>query len=423
MTASAVAAATQLPRIHIIGTGNVGCLVAHSLRTLRQPPPIVLIFHRQDVKTTFRRRGNRIRVERDRVASIVSGFEWQVMDALEYWMPQYLSPIRSLIVATKAHQAVPALQKIKDRLSPDSTIMLLQNGMGVLDEINRSVFPDPAKRPNVVLGINSHGAHTSRPFSVVHAGYGKIDLGVVPRTPSPPSSERSFKGATGDTTKDTPTPSSADTDSSAETTTGDVYSNNNLLNSPPDLETLPESTRELIQVLLSCYDLSFGLVSYPEILAIQLEKLAVNAVINSLTVMFNCYNGQLLYNHSISRMIRLTLFEISKVIAAMPELDNIPSREIRFSPERLERVVIGIAKRTAVNVSSMLQDVRAGKQTEVEYINGYVVNKGAELGIPCSVNFMLKEMVKGKLEMIGARLREDLPLDPSYTRAPYPDLL
>ncbi|KAK6354924.1 hypothetical protein TWF696_004053 [Orbilia brochopaga] len=414
-SAAAVAAAQGLPRIHIIGTGNVGCLVAHSLRTLRNPPPITLIFHRQDVKNTFRRRGNRIRVERDRVASIVTGFEWQVMDSLEYWMPQRMHPIRSLIVTTKAHQAVPALEKIKDRLNRDSTIMLMQNGMGVLDEINTRVFPNPEERPNVVLAINSHGVHSSRPFSIVHAGYGKIDMGVVPRTLSPPKPRESKDATTSLTTH----PAITTTPTSTTTTTSPLPST--LLQDPPDPATLPETTRELIETLISCYDLSYGLVSYPEILAVQLEKLAVNAVINPLSVMFNCYNGQLLYNYHISRMMRLTLFEISKVIAAMPELDGIPSREIRFSPERLERVVIGIAKRTAVNISSMLQDVRAGKPTEVEYINGYVVNKGAELGIPCAVNFMLKEMVKGKLQMIGSKMREDLPLDPSHVRAPYPE--
>ncbi|RVD88594.1 uncharacterized protein DFL_002772 [Arthrobotrys flagrans] len=121
-------------------------------------------------------------------------------------------------------------------------------------------------------------------------------------------------------------------------------------------------------------------------------------------------------------MLRLILFEVAKVIAAMPELDNIPSRDIRFSPERLERVVIGTAKKTSVNISSMLQDVRSGKNTEVEYISGYIVKKGAELGIPCAVNFMLREMVKAKLEMVGAKIRADLPLE-DLDRVPYKETL
>ncbi|KAF3917751.1 hypothetical protein ABW20_dc0101771 [Dactylellina cionopaga] len=365
---------TQLPRIYILGTGNVGCLVAHSLRSIPSPPAVTLLIHHLNTRQIFRKTGYRIRVERNRVASVVSGFNYEVTDRsiFESWAAGAANPIHNLIVTTKAHQTVPAIGSVRDRLDRNSTIMLLQNGMGILEEINKSLFPNPHERPNIVIGINSHGAHTTRPFSVIHAGYGKIDLSVVPR-------EAPLPGQT-------------------------------LPMTPPELSTLPESTRELLEILLRSYDLSYALTSYPDILAVQLEKLAVNSVINPLSVMFNCYNGQLLYNFPISRMIRLILFEVAKVIAAMPELDNIPSREIRFSPERLERVVIGVAKKTAVNISSMLQDVRRGNPTEIEYINGYIVKKGADLGIPCAVNFMLREMVKGKLEMLGPKLEADVPL-------------
>ncbi|KAF3135522.1 hypothetical protein TWF569_009865 [Orbilia oligospora] len=375
-----------LPRIHILGSGNIGCLVAHSLRSLANPPPVTLLLHKAEVQQAFRKCSNRIRVERNRIASLVGGFQHEVTDRamFETWASASAKPIQNLIVTTKAHQTIPALESIRDRLSPESTIMLLQNGMGVLEEVNSTIFPDAKTRPNMVIGITSHGAHTIRPFNVIHAGYGKIDMSVVPREPLPK---------------------------------GESYSI-----ATPTILSFPQETRPFIETLLECHDLSYGITSYPEILAVQLEKLAVNAVINPLSVMFNCYNGQLVYNFPVSRMLRLILFEVAKVIAAMPELDNIPSRDIRFSPERLERVVIGTAKKTSVNISSMLQDVRSGKNTEVEYINGYLVKKGAELGIPCAVNFMLREMVKAKLEMVGAKIRADLPLE-DIGRVPYKEML
>ncbi|EPS41561.1 hypothetical protein H072_4585 [Dactylellina haptotyla CBS 200.50] len=369
------AAPLRLPRIHILGNGNVGNLLAHSLRSQRNPPPVTLLLHNLHIQQRFRACGHRIRVERNRIASVVTGFEYEVTDRamFEAWAASAARPISRLIVATKAHQTRVALESIKDRLNADSTVMLVQNGMGALEDIKTHLWPNEEDRPNIVIGINSHGAHTIRPFSVIHAGFGKIDLSVVPREPPPQ---------------------------------GQPYPN-----IPPTLDSLPPTTRELLNILLECHDLGYSLTSYPDIIAAQLEKLAVNAVINPLSVMFNCYNGQLLYNFPISRMFRLIIFEISKVIAAMPELDNLVDREIRFSPERLEKVVVGVAKKTATNISSMLQDVRAGKPTEVEYINGYVVRKGADLGIPCAVNFMLREMVKGKLDMIGPKVEGDLPVD------------
>ena len=44
--------------------------------------------------------------------------------------------------------------------------------------------------------------------------------------------------------------------------------------------------------------------------------------------------------------------------------------------------------------SSTAQDLARGKPTEIDYLNGYVVRRGAELGIPTPSNFALQTMVK-----------------------------
>jgi 2-dehydropantoate 2-reductase len=41
---------TSVPRrIHILGTGSIGKLVAHSLRGIANPPPITLLLHRKNL--------------------------------------------------------------------------------------------------------------------------------------------------------------------------------------------------------------------------------------------------------------------------------------------------------------------------------------------------------------------------------------
>jgi len=42
----------------------------------------------------------------------------------------------------------------------------------------------------------------------------------------------------------------------------------------------------------------------------------------------------------------------------------------------------------------MLQDVKAGRRTEIDYINGYVVKRGKEQGVKCPMNEQLIDMVK-----------------------------
>ena len=64
--------------------------------------------------------------------------------------------------------------------------------------------------------------------------------------------------------------------------------------------------------------------------------------------------------------------------------------------QNLERHVRRIAELTASNTSSMLQDVRAGRETEIDYINGYIVDRGTQLGIECPHNRRVIQMVKEK---------------------------
>ena len=45
-------------------------------------------------------------------------------------------------------------------------------------------------------------------------------------------------------------------------------------------------------------------------------------------------------------------------------------------------------------MSSTAQDLARGKPSEIDFLNGYVVRKGAELGIPTPTNHALQVMAK-----------------------------
>ena len=272
-------------------------------------------------------------------------------------------PIYSLIVSVKAPETAKALQSVAHRLTRHSTILFLQNGIGMVEEVNKKVFPDEETRPNYVVGVISHGVYSRGPFSVVHAGMGTTAIGLLPRRP-------------GQLQTDGFTPSAG--------------------------YLLRTMTRTPV----------LAAVSFPptDLLQLQLEKLAVNAIINPLTVMFNCRNGEILHNASISRVMRLLLAEISLVIRSLPELQNVPNVKMRFAPDRLEAQVVSIAARTAGNLSSMQQDAQAGKVTEIDYITGYIVRRGEELGIKCVMNYMLLHMVNGKSFTVKKHDADLLPM-------------
>ncbi len=68
----------------------------------------------------------------------------------------------------------------------------------------------------------------------------------------------------------------------------------------------------------------------------------------------------------------------------------------------MAEIVYDVARKTAKNTSSMLQDVQASRQTEIDYINGYIVRRAAELGIDCDSNERVIEMVK-KVQVIDEK--------------------
>jgi len=95
----------------------------------------------------------------------------------------------------------------------------------------------------------------------------------------------------------------------------------------------------------------------------QWRKLTVNAVINPLTAIYRCKNGELL---TIPEAVAQMQF-----IAA--QCDRIAGRIFPHWPnDTLERAV-QVARATADNTSSMLADVLAGRTTEFEFINGYLI--------------------------------------------------
>jgi len=334
----------QLPlskRIYVIGIGNLGKLFAHALATGPSPPPITLLLHRPTLHEEWVREGRTIEIIHNGVSQKGGVFEVEPIDCA--------GTIYHLIVATKAQHTVKAIQSIKHRLLPSSTLLFLQNGMGTIDEVNEKVFQRLPERPNYLIGITSHGVYSNGPFSSVLAGRATATIGSV---------------------------------ASSQT-------NGTVLDSPST-----ERYNYLLHQVQQPELLNVKQVSHDQILQLQLEKLVMNAAINPLTVIFDCKNGELFKIEAATQYMEKLLAEASQVICSLPELAGCPEVKERFSTTRLKQIVLDIANVTARNTSSMRQDVQAGKKTEVDYINGYIVKKGKEFGVRCPINEGLVQQVR-----------------------------
>jgi 2-dehydropantoate 2-reductase len=418
-------------RIHIMGIGNVGSFIAHALRGLPNAPPVTLIFARWEKLNEWKASPQRLSLITDDDVEVRDGYDAEIAipriryhkkevglnsasavvaegaageGATQILSGESAEPISSLIVCSKAPFVLQALSSVKHRLHKNSVILFLQNGMGTVEEVTRDIFPDPATRPYYMLGINSHGLNnaSNERFTTTHAGFGAISLGILPHerdrkseSPYEPITRFASKQDSGPTPASKPSnPAELNPNYPAPSSASTKWTPNQ---------------RYLLRTLLRTPVLSAAAFSPPDLLQLQLEKLAVNCIVNPLTVLLDARNGALLYNYALTRTMRLLLAEISLVVRSLPELQYIPNVSQRFDPGRLETVVVGVANKTKDNISSMLADARAGKITEIEYINGWIVQRGEELGIRCLTNYMLMQMVKGKATMIAREAGEGVP--------------
>ena len=118
------------------------------------------------------------------------------------------------------------------------------------------------------------------------------------------------------------------------------------------------------------------------------QKLVINAAINPLTAIHARKNGQLLTSCAVRATMKKIVTEARLVAGA---------RGVELEPDLVEQVFT-VCRRTRNNVSSMLQDIRRGRPTEINAINGFLVREGERLGIPTPVN---REMVRAVEELAG----------------------
>lgn len=63
-------------------------------------------------------------------------------------------------------------------------------------------------------------------------------------------------------------------------------------------------------------------------------------------------------------------------------------------PGDVQAAVAGIARTMPTQYSSTAQDLMRGRPTEIDHLNGYVVRRGAALGVPTPANRVLHTLVK-----------------------------
>ena len=125
-------------------------------------------------------------------------------------------------------------------------------------------------------------------------------------------------------------------------------------------------------------------------------KLAVSAAINPLTALLRVPNGALLESPWTRKLLRGAADEVAAVAGA---------RGIRLLFDDAGAQAEQVACQTAPNLSSMLQDLLRGAESEIEAINGAVVRAAEASDVDVPANRLLYALVRALDETTQARVR------------------
>jgi 2-dehydropantoate 2-reductase len=427
-------------RFHVLGIGPIGSLVAFHLRRVLPPAlPVSLI-----VKTKSRARdlrtGGGIAIEHGGVPITQGGFDVEIFDPLEEvvfdlvynkhgemrlptgaartWrrdgelgsaesMDVIQKPIDSLIVCTKAQSTLGVFRRIRQRLTSKSTIVLLQNGMGVYDSLVSDMFRNPLERPQFILATTTHAARSKTHgsmFHTLHTGTGDLAFGIVPD----PARERDFERSKWDQVA----PSHE-----RVLKLDDIAPNAHEAASRDRCASL----RETIAALSNLTQLNPKWEPMSDLQVRLKRKLVINACINPMTAITQSSNGALFGNGPARHIARKVCDEAAAVFAQEATSDaaadasdagldatlggsphKVPKAPMGLRSNELQAEVFRVARRSASNYSSMLVDMWKGRNTEIEYLNGYLHRLGLKYGVPTPSNDLLYDLIKLKEKVVPA---------------------
>ena len=280
--------------------------------------------------------------------------------------------IDQLIVTLACGVTTTALQNIIHRIDNRTTICLVQDGLGLVEHLNATLFPDPTRRPHYVLGHMSaslgynkqwfFGAKLRQPGKLfLHAVERGVDL--LPTLKFHPPVERRMNAT------------------------------------------------QFLRTLVTTPGLHAGGYNLENWLIQKLPALVFSSVIEPMAVVLDTTYDNIPGNEHAIRLADELLDELFNVIMAMPELTN--------SSKVVEHCGLGALRRKTIkrlwekgsSQSDMLSRVRAGQWVDIDYLNGYFIKRARELGIKVPQNEAVVDIVKARIAKRRNEMRNVIPFE------------
>jgi len=321
-------------RLLLMGCGSVGGVIAGGL--LRAGYEVAIVTHNYEIAQAINADGLRFTTPEGR---------WTVPATAHTHLDEVAVPFDAVYLAMKATEVEQAARDVADYLSPGGYVVTLQNGV-VEDRVGAILDREQVVGALVGWGATMHvpGVYemTSRGELVV----GELDGQVTPR----------------------------------------------------------------VQRLKATLDAAAPTTISTNIYGVLWSKLAINCVITTLGAVTGQLLGEMLRRRAIRRLALVITSEVMDVaeahgVSLEPVGGTLDLSRLYLPPDRRvggfgldviakHAIMLAVGLKFRRLKSSMLQSLERGRRTEIDFMNGYVVERGREKGVPTPVNAALTAMVR-----------------------------
>jgi 2-dehydropantoate 2-reductase len=325
---------SQGQRLLLMGCGGVGGVIAGGL--LRVGHDLTIVTHNEEIGRAVNANG---------LAITAPEGKWTVPATAHVHLAEVEGPFDAVYLAMKATGVEQAAREAGDYLAPEGYVVTLQNGV-VEDRVGEVLG-----RERVVGALVGWGATMHAPGVYEMTSRGELVVGELDgrTTPRVAQLKATLEGAV-------PT-----------TVSTNIY-------------------------------------------GVLWSKLAINCVITSLGAATGQLLGEMLWRAAVRRLGMIITSEVVDVaeahgIALEPVGGTLDIHRLYLPPERrIGGLDLGILARHALLLavglkfrrlkSSMLQSIERGRRSEIDYMNGYVAERGREKGVPTPVNAAIAALVR-----------------------------
>lgn len=344
-------------KVYVVGVDPRAHAIAFELAGCDFLDPVKLLIHKRILMNSWEFEGKRLSMTIDDRISYRSRAEAE-------WVGKGSQrtndePIGQLIVTLPCWQTKVAIENILHRVDNNTTICLIQDGLGVVEELNETLFQDPRKRPTFLLGhmTATLGFQKRVFYSSVLSKPGKLYLTAL---------ERGI---------------------------GEF----SMIKFHPPVEARSGAS-SFLHTLTTVPNLGAGAYSFENFLVRKLPAMVFHCVIEPLAIALDGTYRDILRNAIAMQLADDLLEEIFNVIWAMPQLVNGNKVLQHCGRDALRRYAVQRTVQKGESQSQLLSRVRAGKPVDIDYLNGYFVKRGQELGIKMPQNEMMIDVVKARVE-------------------------